>query len=125
MDYDDWGVIQTWFNHITKKLCPVSIDRFADGLNAKVDRFNSRFYCLGTEAVDAFTQDWANKVNWLVPPLYLVGRVLEYMKLNHYSGILVVPMWQSAYFWPEVRQMLAQQNSPVRKYVVLGKIFRY
>ena len=35
-----------------------SIDRFAFDYNTKLPTFNSRFLQLGTEAVDAFTQDW-------------------------------------------------------------------
>ena len=34
------------------------MDRFACSYNAKLSRFNSRFYQLGDEAVDAFAQNW-------------------------------------------------------------------
>jgi hypothetical protein len=35
-----------------------TVDRFACTYNAKLPTFNSRFYQIGTEAVDAFTQNW-------------------------------------------------------------------
>ena len=46
------------------QLCgPHSIDRFASSYNAKLSKFNSRFLHPGTEAVDAFTQDWSSENN--------------------------------------------------------------
>ena len=125
IDYDDWGVSPKYFAFITRRLGMPSVDRFADYLNTKLPRFNSRFLCPNTEAVDAFTQDWSNDFNWLVPPIYLVGRVLAYMKQNHFSGILIVPIWRSAYFWPEIRDIMTGKQRTARGYLVLGNIFKH
>ena len=76
-DQDDWGIHPNWLSHICKILGPVDIDRFADVDNRKTNRFNSRFFHPASEATDAFTQSWASDRNWLVPPLYLVERVLR------------------------------------------------
>ena len=55
-DSDDWQ-IQPWvFAYLDKAWGPHSVDRFASNLNMHCTRFNSRFWCPGTEGVDAFSQ---------------------------------------------------------------------
>ena len=54
IDYDDWETTQVLFQYLNDIWGPHTIDRFADNKNAKVSRFNSRFWCPGTEGVDAF-----------------------------------------------------------------------
>ena len=66
----------------------------------KLPRFNSRFLQPGTEAVDAFSQDWSSDINWLVPPVTFIGTVLSYMRSCKARGALVVPMRRSECFWP-------------------------
>ena len=36
----------------------------------------------------------------MVPPPYLIPRVLDHMEKCKGSGVLVVPRWQSSSFWP-------------------------
>ena len=38
---------------------PHTFDRFADSSNAKLKKFDSRFWSPNTAAVDAFSQDWS------------------------------------------------------------------
>ena len=125
IDYNDWGVTTRWFRFISRRLVKSSIDRFADNCNTKLPRFNSRFYSPHCEAVDAFTQDWGLDVNWLVPPIYLVGRTLQYWRICKGTGVLVVPIWRSAYFWPMIRDLMAIEKTPVKGHLVLGDIFRH
>ena len=79
---------------------PVDIDRFASFKNEEVNRFNSRYWNPGTEAVNAFSQDWSHDINLLVPPTNLVARCLKQVLQCKARGILVSPAWQSASFWP-------------------------
>ena len=68
--------------------------------NAQLDRFNSRFWNPGSEAVDAFTCDWGGEINWLCPPLHLISRVIQHAKKTRAQGTLIAPSWCSAPFWP-------------------------
>ena len=65
-----------------------------------MDRYNSKFWNPGTEAIDAFTQEWAGENNWLVPPTYLVAGTVKYLQECKAKGTLIVPKWKSAVFWP-------------------------
>ena len=80
------GVLTRWTGLRTMRIlsCPV----------------NSRFWCPGTEAVDAFSVSWAGENNWLVPPIFLIAKVLNHMAALSGGVILVVPAWPSAPFWP-------------------------
>lgn len=58
IDFDDYTIHDDVFRTLDCKWGPHTVDRFACSYNAKVSRFNSRFYLPSTEAVDAFTQNW-------------------------------------------------------------------
>ena len=99
-DHDDWGISSHVLNMIQCKYGTLSIDWFASDHNAKLARFFSRFwnpFCLG---VDAFTETWANEYGLFVPPITLVTRVIKKMVVDRASGVLVIPCWRSAAFWP-------------------------
>ena len=78
---------------------PHSVDCFAQVDNTQLPKFYSRFWCPGTAAIDAFTVNWAGDVNWWVPPVSLIGRVLRHAEACNAMGSLV-PVWKSAPFWP-------------------------
>ena len=79
MDYDDWGISPKVFEEeIDNAWGPHTVDRFASDYNAKLCRFNSRFWNPGSEAMDAFTVDWSHESNYFWPPVHLVARVLHH-----------------------------------------------
>lgn len=100
IDYDDWSINPSVFCWLDSLWGPHSVDRFANSYNKQTNRFNSRFWDIGTEAVDTFTVDWSEEYNWWCPPLYLVCRVLQHARVCKSSGTLIVPQWESAVFWP-------------------------
>ena len=100
IDYDDWYIDQEVYKWLELKWGPHTVDRFATCYNAQIERFNSRYACPGTEAVDAFTVDWSKENNWWCPPPMLVPRVLRHAEHCRAQGTLVVPLWESAPFWP-------------------------
>ncbi|XP_065915901.1 uncharacterized protein [Dysidea avara] len=100
IDYDDWSLNPLVFKELDRLWGPHTIDRFADWCNNQVSRFNSRYYCPGTEAIDAFTCDWGQDINWWCPPPFLVPRLLKHASITKAKGTLVIPKWVSAPFWP-------------------------
>jgi hypothetical protein len=97
-DFDDWSVALHMFCFFNQKWGPFSIDRFADSNNHQLDNFNSRFWTPGSKGVFAF--DWSKDNNWLVPPIHLVCRVLNHLRICKGTGVLIVPLWRSALFLP-------------------------
>ncbi|CAH3158229.1 unnamed protein product, partial [Porites lobata] len=121
VDIDDYSVHDDVFIHFDRLWGSHSIDRFASSYNAKLPRFNSRFLQAGTEAVDAFSQDWSCDNNWIVPPVTVVGKVLNHMRESKAVGTLIVPMWRSSYFWPLLCNDGMHLNSFVKHWLCLPK----
>ncbi|XP_067670629.1 uncharacterized protein [Haliotis asinina] len=99
-DHDDWGISEGVFQSIDKKWGPHQVDRCASYYNAKLTTFNSRYSNPGCSAVDCFTVSWRGVMNWVVPPVCLIPRVIGYMAECKAVGTLVVPEWKSSNFWP-------------------------
>ena len=78
VDYDAWKTTAELFQLLDYEWGPHSIDRFANATNTKTRRFNSQYWNPACEAVDAFTQNWADNINWLVPPVYLVSKAIRH-----------------------------------------------
>ena len=100
IDADDYSIDEDSYKALNRKYGPYTLDRFADNLNTKTEKFNSKYFCPGTNGVDAFTEHWGAENTWICPPVSLVGAVFRHMKACTAQGTVIVPLWQSAYFWP-------------------------
>ena len=100
IDYDDWQLNPLIFAELDIAWGPHSVDRFASFQNCQIDRFNSRCWNPGSEAVDAFTVNWSVEINWWCPPIALIPRVIRHAQVCEAKGTLIVPLWPSAPFWP-------------------------
>ena len=100
VDLDDWQLDSGTFRFLDGLRGPCTVDRFADNYNAQLIRFNSRYACPGTEAVDVFTVHWGEENNWWCPPPGLVVRVIRHAEACNACGTLTVPCRKSAPFWP-------------------------
>ena len=79
VDFDDWGISQILFDEISREWGPYDIDLFACDYNAKVEKFCSRFWNPFSFAVDAITLKWTGWNAWILPPIHLISRVLQYL----------------------------------------------
>ena len=100
LDSDDWQVQRWVFDSLDKVWGNHTVDRFASNLNSHCTRFNSRFWCPGTEGVNAFDQRWADECNWVVPAPRDVLRALQKLESDRSRGTCVIPLWKTAPFWP-------------------------
>ena len=73
---------------------------YADDKNKKHFKFNSKFHCPNSSAVNAFSCDWSNDFNWLCPPISLIRKTIKHARDCKCRGVLFVPFWKSAYYWP-------------------------
>ena len=105
IEFDDWSVSTDFFAYVSSLFGPFTVDRFASPDSAKCARFYSKFWCPGAEGVDAFSVDWAGENNWLVPLIYLISRTIFHLEVCSARGVLVIPKWLSAAFWPTVFPM--------------------
>jgi hypothetical protein len=99
-DWDDWSVSNTIFEYVSKVYGPFTIDLFASNITHKLVKFYSKYWCEGSAGVDAFAYHWGAEYSWVVPPPQLAGKVLGHMKQCKAAGVLLLPKWCSASFWP-------------------------
>ena len=78
IDFDDWYTTQHLINILEQRWGEISIDKFASDINRKSKRFNSIYLRTETESINAFSFDWSNEVNLLVPPTYLIPRAIKH-----------------------------------------------
>ncbi|XP_029210831.2 uncharacterized protein LOC114974828 [Acropora millepora] len=101
---------------------PHTIDRFATYYNAQLLRFNSSLAPPGCRGVDALAQEWSTKKNWLRPLFHLIIDLVRHIKSCSERGGLILPEWQSASFWPFLRERSSQFKSFVVDVFVLPAI---
>ena len=100
---EDWQLHPDLFEQYATRWVRPVIDRFAAPGNQMCPRYNALHLGPGVEAVDAFSQDWSTDVNWWNPPWSRITQVLRKIVDDQASGILVVPVWPSAVWWPLFR----------------------
>ena len=100
VDVDDWQISHSFFSILDAKWGPITLDAFANSYNTKTKRFYSLFHSPNCEGVNAFSFDWSQELCLLVPPISVVGKVLNHLLLCKAKGVLVVPEWRSSYFYP-------------------------
>ena len=121
IDFDDYTIHDDVFRMLQCEWGPRTVDGFACSYNAKVSRYNSRFYQPGTEAVNTFTQNWDGENNWILPPVSQISRVIAHAGACKAVGTLVIPMWKSSYFWLLLCEDGRHWNAFVRDWVTLPK----
>ncbi len=96
----------------------VTIDRFASEHNHLVPRFNSRWLCPNTEAVNAFLQNWKKDINWVNAPFTLLPETLALIRHQGAHSLVVAPVWPNSPWWPELISlasdiMILPRNTPL------------
>jgi hypothetical protein len=105
VDLGDWRVKEWLFLQCEEWWGPHSIDRFADWDNTKLVRFNSKWLCPQTEAVNTYSQHWGGENNWVVPPIGEIFNVVGHIRECGAVATLIVPKWEGQVWWPSLRQM--------------------
>jgi hypothetical protein len=103
LDLDDWGVSTKIFNLVQNRINKTfTLDAFADSDTAKCKLFYSKYWCIGSAGVDGLEYDWEGHICWLVPPIKLISRTISHLKRCRGYGVIIVPSWRSAAFWPSI-----------------------
>jgi hypothetical protein len=79
-------------NYIFKNICQSKFQNWNftanTGVINELNRYNSLYWNPGSEAIDAFSQNWQFENNWLVPPVFSVLRVIKHLLFCKARGTL-------------------------------------
>ena len=119
----NWSIDDVSFNIINNKYGPFSVDRFANNLNKKIKKFNSKYFCPEISHANAFTNDWSRDHNWLCPPISCIGSVLRHLTLCKARGVLLVRIWPSSYYWSLIYPDGDRMADFVKQYIVIEPLY--
>jgi hypothetical protein len=106
-DQHSYSVSKNFYSLVQKDfLVTPNLDLFANELNAKCDRFFSITSCPHTLGVDAFKYYWGPpNICWLFPPPKLVLEAVLKLQADKGEGLLLIPQWKNANFYPHLRKL--------------------
>jgi hypothetical protein len=106
----EWTLDLSSFCLICNELGVPEVDLFASRGNSKVPRFISPYPDPKAIATDAFATDW-NRWNfvYLFPPVGLLPKVLQKLRLFKGKAALVAPFWPQAAWFTPLQLLLPRQ----------------
>ena len=81
------------------------MDRFATFQNTQIPRFNSLFLDVGSEAIDAFTQNWGQENNYINPPWALLPRVVEKLVTDQATATVIAPLFPAQTWFHKLKHL--------------------
>lgn len=107
-DRTEWKLHEGTFSSICDHFGKPDVDLFASRLNYQLKPFISWHPDPEACAVDAFTVNWSKWFIYAFPPFSVIQRVLVKMARDQATGIVVLPLWPTAVWYPQFLRMLIQ-----------------
>ena len=104
-DRHNWMLNPNLFQFLEELWGPHSVDRFATFQNRQVLRYNSRFWDVGTEAVDAFSQQWSGENNYVNAPWALLPRIIEKLVSDRAVATVIAPNFRAQPWHQNLRRL--------------------
>eukprot|EP01094_Clydonella_sp_ATCC50884_P005413 TRINITY_DN1434_c0_g1_i2.p1 TRINITY_DN1434_c0_g1~~TRINITY_DN1434_c0_g1_i2.p1 ORF type:complete len:654 (+),score=56.00 TRINITY_DN1434_c0_g1_i2:721-2682(+) len=101
----EWRTTPASMEQVEARWGPHDVDRFATADNALCPRFN----CRGDSAM---AEGWSGVNNLVVPPVKMIGAVLQKMQAEGASGTVIAPEW-SGRPWFALLMEMAKASIPV------------
>ena len=106
-DSSDYKLSSADFEFLQRKFGPFCLDLFASPSSYLFKPFCARYLCKDAVAVDAFSVDWGHLSNgFFHPPVGVVTKVLKQAQSTRAKGVLIVPVWTSADYWPVIIRLV-------------------
>jgi hypothetical protein len=94
-DFDlyEYRIREDSFRELESEFGPWDIDWFASDWSKRLDRFASRYWTVGSEITDVFSQKWAEDEGFFHPPVSGLFLVMEKVEKYGARGVIVMPDW--------------------------------
>jgi hypothetical protein len=109
-DNTEWQLNPQYFQCLTKELGQPTIDLFASKLNCQFQPYISWHRDPEAVAIDAFSVDWGQwDYIYVFAPFSLAMKVLSKWRRDGAEGIIILPHWNTAPWFPVMLHMLIQE----------------
>ena len=108
-DATEWKLHPELFQKIVDKFGKPDIDLFASRINRQLKSYVSWHPEPEAMAVNAFSLTWNNKFFYMFPPFSLVGRVIAKVIRDKTDAVLVVLVWSTQYWYPQLMHMTTHE----------------
>jgi hypothetical protein len=82
------------------------LDVMASIHNTKCPRFFSLTACPNTLGIDVFRFYWGKpNICWIFPPVPLISKSINHLRLCSGTGLLIVPQWKNYSFYPMLTEI--------------------
>lgn len=101
----EWHLLQPAATKIFNQFGTPQIDLFASKETKVVDNYVTRDSLdRSAQYCNAFSRQWRFRLAWIFPPPSLIPRILHHLNSAEGVFLLVAPMWQRAYWLPDLRR---------------------
>ena len=94
-----------------------TVDLFADESNFRVKKFFANYRTPSAAGVNAFCHSWDQENAWICPPGKKVIQVVRKIRLTKGKGLLIVPEWPTAVYWPFIMDTNGDPKEPFKQVV--------
>ena len=79
-----------------------TVDRFANSANALIPRFNALHVDPRAEALNCFSQDWSEEINWCHPPVDQLDNLAQFLRERPARCTVIAPHWPGKAWFREL-----------------------
>ncbi|XP_011858469.1 PREDICTED: uncharacterized protein LOC105556025, partial [Vollenhovia emeryi] len=108
----EWELSDYAFQGIIKSFGEPEIDLFASRINSKCKTYCAWKRDPDAKAINAFTLKWSDLDFYAFPPFSMIARVLQKIKNDKASGIVVVPLWTGQTWFPDTSPSASSKTYP-------------
>jgi hypothetical protein len=105
-DETEWALHPKLFAKLCARFGTPEVDLFASRLNCKVDLFYSWHPDPDALKVDALAVTWDTNFGYAFPPFSIIPMVLQKMRMEPASVLLIVPTWTTQAWWSRLGRLL-------------------
>ena len=106
----EWMLDKKLYTHCTQlfQFLP-TIDCFASRINTQHKNYASRRPDPFAKLIDAFSFNWNTEKCYIFPPFSLIARVLQKIRTDTATVLMVFPKWPTQAWWPEATSMMVRK----------------
>ena len=117
----EWRLHHKVFKLLEFKWGPFTVDRFASLSSAQIPTYNSWYLDPMTSGVDAFSQNWANRHNFINALLRLMSKVLDKIVVDKAVATIISLAWPAQPWFQKLKAICVSPplKLPKSKYICI------